>query len=528
MTTINVNSVSDHSGTSGDDLFVINAISSGYPTATLNGGGGTDTLDASNVFVGYSTMYFQDTEVNGVAGFSFGDYEATSFEVIYGSATSNNWFLVQYVDYAVTLHGGSGDDWFAASFGPTGSRTADTFYGYGGNDEFDVRPLDKAYGGSGNDTFDLYATSEDVTGSIADGGSGIDTLDLSFGWTVDLRDEYADSVFAGSDDRYTVLNIENVTVYAWRSYETQVWGTSGANVFSVNSDFDDGSVGVYFDGRGGNDTLTGSAGADTLIGGNGNDLIDGRKGIDDAFGGEGDDTILVNSLNDIADGGAGTDTLDASGVRQDLFLNMPSATSNFTGFEIVLGGSGDDKIRGTNGSVTIDGGAGNDNLRGRPGDDILRGGTGDDAIRGDGGSDTIDGGDGDDELFGNNGADTIIGGAGSDRIEGGTGQDTLTGGADADRFVFAGAWQRDTITDFEQGLDRIVLRDLRDVNGGDAVGFDQLLVQQVGALVRIGLDLDRDGVEDKLDLGGTGDLSYARIDILNSTVADFSGADFIF
>ena len=285
-------------------------------------------------------------------------------------------------------------------------------------------------------------------------------------------------------------------------------------------------------GNGQANILVGGRGMDTINGGGGDDTIDGGLGADEMFGGDGDDTIFINSLNDVADGGADIDTLDATAVKQDMFLNMPSGTGLYpgqlSGFEIVLAGSGDDKLRGNNGDVIIDGGAGNDNLRGRPGDDILLGGIGNDAIRGDGGMDYIEGNDGDDELFGNGAADTILGGDGADRIDGGDGQDILTGGADADRFVFIGAWRRDTITDFEQGLDRINLQSLRDENGGVGIDITQLLFQQIGTMVRIGLDLNRDGIEDFLDLAETGELTYARIDVLNSTVADWNTGDFFF
>ncbi len=104
----------------------------------------------------------------------------------------------------------------------------------------------------------------------------------------------------------------------------------------------------------------------------------------------------------------------------------------------------------------------------------------------------------------------------------------LTGGEDADRFVFTGAWAKDTITDFEQGLDQINLRDLRDENGGRALSFNQLYFAEFGSTVRIGLDLDRDGIEDKLDLDEDGTTEYGRIDILHSSISEFSKADFIF
>jgi len=54
--------------------------------------------------------------------------------------------------------------------------------------------------------------------------------------------------------------------------------------------------------------------------------------------------------------------------------------------------------------------------------------------------------------------DTLVGSAGDDVISGGIGADTLTGGAGADQFVFTSLRDgTDTITDFQPGIDRIVL-----------------------------------------------------------------------
>ncbi len=306
--TINVDSVTDYSGGALNDLFVLNAISSGLPDAVLDGAGGLNTLDARNVFVGFSTMYFRDIVVDGQDGFTVGDFLAVNFQQVYGSGSKGNWFLLQNVDYEIVLHGGEGNDWFATSFGPSGARTADQMYGYGGDDFFNVRPLDQAFGGTGNDTFDLYPTTGDLTGSLVDGGSGIDTLDLSFGWTVDLSKGFADSPFAGTSDKYSISSIENVEVDAWRGYLSQVSGSSGNNVITVDSKYDDGSVGVVFAGRGGNDLLSGSIGYDALKGGAGRDILMGRGGRDGLAGGGGRDTLKGGAGNDTLSGGRGNDT----------------------------------------------------------------------------------------------------------------------------------------------------------------------------------------------------------------------------
>lgn len=74
----------------------------------------------------------------------------------------------------------------------------------------------------------------------------------------------------------------------------------------------------------------------------------------------------------------------------------------------------------------IHGGPGNDSIGGNARhDDRLVGGTGDDRIRGYSGGDLVLGGPGDDHLRGNAGADEIHGGRGRDVLRGGTGPDLM-------------------------------------------------------------------------------------------------------
>lgn len=65
------------------------------------------------------------------------------------------------------------------------------------------------------------------------------------------------------------------------------------------------------------------------------------------------------------------------------------------------------------------------------------------------------------QIGGTAGRDNLIGTPGDDIITGGPGADTLTGGGGADQFVFTSLRDGvDTITDFQPGLDRIVLTQL--------------------------------------------------------------------
>ncbi|MDX2275226.1 MAG: calcium-binding protein [Hyphomonadaceae bacterium] len=93
------------------------------------------------------------------------------------------------------------------------------------------------------------------------------------------------------------------------------------------------------------------------------------------------------------------------------------------------------------------------------GADTFNGNTGADVFFGRAGADTLNGAGGADKLNGENGADTLNGGNGNDTLIGGAQVDTLTGGAGADKFVLnvAGAANRDTITDFVHGTDKVQL-----------------------------------------------------------------------
>jgi hypothetical protein len=90
-------------------------------------------------------------------------------------------------------------------------------------------------------------------------------------------------------------------------------------------------------GTTGDDTLTGSAAAESFVGGTGNDLLIGKGGADSFQGGAGDDVARVSTLDfHLVDGGNGVDTLelDGSGLHLDLTALADSRTRSIERIDI--------------------------------------------------------------------------------------------------------------------------------------------------------------------------------------------------
>ncbi|MEG4083486.1 DUF4347 domain-containing protein [Microcoleus sp. POL10_C6] len=132
----------------------------------------------------------------------------------------------------------------------------------------------------------------------------------------------------------------------------------------------------------------------------------------------------------------------------DLGSNSPDRILGTNGDDILTGGSGNDALMGMRGNDYLDGTLGKDSLFGGKGNDIMLGGSGDDALFGSRGADVLNGGDGNDIL---------LGGKGDDLLTGGLGSDVLTGGDGNDKFLLSANSGIDTILDFEDGKDLLIL-----------------------------------------------------------------------
>ncbi|WP_298128237.1 DUF4214 domain-containing protein [Brevundimonas sp.] len=363
-------------GGDGDDI--IDAFQGASSGATLDGGGGTDTL----LFT-YQRMVL-DLMTGVASGFQITGLTVRNFENVtiaaYGSSTqvlrgtdAANVFKVDYDtgSTSVEMDGRGGDDtiW--------GSRSADILRGGDENDWLEGRGgSDQLYGDAGNDTI-LGGAGDD----LIDGGAGSDTASfedlLSTGVTANLLTGIANGSESGID---TLRNIENLR----------------------GSDYGD-----VLTGDDGNNRLEGRSGADVLRGAGGNDYLDGGSSADQLFGDEGDDTLIGGANDDTLDGGTGIDTAMFAGSYSAATITQSGATITVAGTDgrdtltnIEILQFSDAIVDVVNGQVaaearmTLNGTAGRDTLVGGGSNDILRAGAGDDMLRGTGGSDLLDGGDG--------------------------------------------------------------------------------------------------------------------------------------
>lgn len=91
----------------------------------------------------------------------------------------------------------------------------------------------------------------------------------------------------------------------------------------------------------------------------------------------------------------------------------------------------------------------------------------------------------DDRVMGSAGTDTLQGGAGDDYLHDGAGDDLLTGGAGADVFVFDRDGSADSISDFQDGVDRLDVSDWGRIYTASALN---ITITGTGAVVSYGAE----------------------------------------
>ena len=178
----------------------------------------------------------------------------------------------------------------------------------------------------------------------------------------------------------------------------------------------------------------------TVRAGQGDDTVDvaagttvrltllGGAGDDTLRGGDGGDRILGLDGRDTVDGRGGGDRITLGASRN----HLPGEDVRQPVTERADAGAGDDVVYGSRGADAVLGGDGDDRISGGAGDDTVDGGRGGDVVRGGEGIDNAYGREGADVVDGGDGRDYVDGGAGDDRITGGLGDDTVYGLSGAD------------------------------------------------------------------------------------------------
>lgn len=304
---------------------------------TIWDGNGTDTYDLSNYATnlnvdltpgGYSTFSSTQLAYLGAGHYARGNvfnalqYQSDARSLIENAIGGSGSDSLNGNDAANTLTGNAGNDTLLGNSG------VDTLYGGDGNDRLDGGLYaDFSYGGAGNDTFVIKGA--DIADNV-DGGSGIDTLDLtgytntSLGFSVNLAAHTYDFIPTAFGP-FSITNVENVN--GSERADTLV-GDALANLLSAKGGND------MVNGGDGNDSLEGAAGNDTVQGGNGNDTVKGGGGDDSVQGGNNNDDVHGNDGNDRLFGGVGADTLNGDAGNDVLQGNDNR--------DVLVGGLGND------------------------------------------------------------------------------------------------------------------------------------------------------------------------------------------
>ena len=300
--------------------------------------------------------------------------------------------------------------------------------------------------GNGNGTF-----QNAVKFAAGDGASDLATGDLNNNGSQDLLvvNQFSSdvSVLLNNNTTTPVNTPPEATTDSFNTDENQI---ITGNVLTNDSDAEgDSLVVTSIDGNSDNigTQITLASGVLLTLNSNGTFSYDPNSVFDDLDSGE---TASDSFTYTISDGNGGSDT----------------ATVNIT-----INGVGN-MITGTTGNDTLNGTSGDDIFNSIAGNDLLRGFGGNDLLEDEIGSDTLIGGNGNDTLISGGDNDRLRGGNGDDVLDGGEGNDTLIGGGQSDRFILRNEEGTDTIRDYRDGIDKLVL-------AGGLEFADIAIVQQV-------------------------------------------------
>jgi|694.fasta_scaffold10675_14 Ca2+-binding RTX toxin-like protein len=224
-----------------------------------------------------------------------------------------------------------------------------------------------------------------------------------------------------------------VTTTITDTLSTSVTTTLPANVENLTLT---GTTAINGTGNAGNNILRGNSANNTLTGLNGNDT----------YSFVANSALGIDTITETTTGGIDTITFNGTTVAVNVNLGVTTSQTVNSNLKLILSAN--------NVIENATGGTGNDRLTGNTLNNTLNGGDGNDQLQGLGGNDTLWGGAGNDILNGGTGNDSLWGGLGDDILMGGVGNDQYLFQSDS---VFSISLGVDYITDFEAGLDQIVL-----------------------------------------------------------------------
>ncbi|MFD0915538.1 hypothetical protein ACFQ14_03860 [Pseudahrensia aquimaris] len=431
-----------------DDTLIID--NTGYILAS--GGDGVDTIDFSasvSEWIVDATGTFFGDELAGLGsaeGYESGSRPRLTLENFgkYVGLQRRLTTLQDYIDLILApenpyIEFGTFENFIGSRFDDfiAGNDTANVIKGGAGRDTLigfrnsDASDIDVLEGGDGNDVLLAGNAGDRLIGGMGDDvlyGGGENTGELvgfmngGNGDDVLLPTAGTHQLFGGHGSNL----VDFTYYYNAGGFFPRLGITADLEVTEI-SDTSDFSFSKIQSLRGSsfNDTLSGTAAGNRIIGMQGDDEINGRAGNDVLYGHDGDDTIDGGSGDDLIfagrgynaiEGGTGNDTLSfvpeqfgenpitqpdfdygelngtvvadlqaGFAVFEEEALSRPELSS-ISGIENLVGASGGSKLRGDGGSNNLTGGdslLANDFLEGRGGDDYLTGGAGTDTLYGD-------------------------------------------------------------------------------------------------------------------------------------------------
>jgi len=436
-----------------------------------------------------------------------------------------------------------------------GTKGNDTLEGTGDQDYlYGYLGMDVLIGGGGNDHLDGGASGDTMIGGLGDDHYYVDN------WV----DNVIENAGEGTDWVHSTMT--NYTLHA-NVENLKLEKAAASN--ATGNDLDN--------------IIYGNAFSNIIVGGGGDDTIYGEQGgfgflADTMVGGTGDDEYYVNMASDVVTeaAGEGIDKVYFTGSTSYVLsanvenLDMSGAVGavNGTGNDLdnlilgnddvntLIGGGGDDELRGKGGADTMIGGFGDDEYYVRdPGDVVTEladqgidhvwtsvnytltahverltldytagaiNGTGNDLdnhLWGNADSNVLTGGGGDDTISGGDGADTMIGGIGDDQYYVRDASDVIIENADegADQ---VSAWFSYTLGDHVEGL---YLIDDADAINATGNGLDNEIWGNLNANILDG------GTGADIMRGGGGSDQYWVDNVGDQTIdTNLPGLDWVF